>query len=435
MDLTKIGLEQIERAVIDLDFWLDTMRAPSGYGGPIVHWWKDCLQFTGVGLDWRYEGIITGYLNLYQATGQIEWLAKARVAGDDLVRGQLPTGNFRNSSFERNPCTGGTPHEAACDVALLELAHVLKGSGDRAWEIYAETAERNLLGFILPFLWDKEENSFKNTVHDPTFVPNKAATIIEALFAWAMIKGQDDLVEQYIFLTLEAICGCQVKQPNRPSHGAIYQATLGHRRNGRFFPFYIARCIPALVLGFHAFGRQRYLRSAQEALDFILRHRSPDGSFPQVVYERGKVNRYPLWIAGTGDILRAMDLLTTAQPIRLREPTLAWLLDGLQPSCAIATARGFASQVSQRQFNRFPDFRDLIGVCGWADKAFRFLTSLVTKSPVAKTLENRNADQTCLFRGKGATFREDEQVVELRQEDTVIYRWCKGACWPEVCRV
>ena len=45
-------------AVANLDAWLDTMRSPDGYGGPVAHWWQNCLQFTGAGLDWRYEGII-----------------------------------------------------------------------------------------------------------------------------------------------------------------------------------------------------------------------------------------------------------------------------------------------------------------------------------------------------------------------------------------
>ena len=71
----------IVQAVSKLDAWLETMRGPDGYGGPVAHWWQNCLQFTGAGLDWRYEGIVIGYLNLYQKTGNEQWLAKARRAG------------------------------------------------------------------------------------------------------------------------------------------------------------------------------------------------------------------------------------------------------------------------------------------------------------------------------------------------------------------
>ena len=104
-----INQRRINAAVVAIDGWLDTMRGPDGYGGPVAHWGGDCLRFTGAGLDWRYEGIIIGYLNLYERTGDEAWLAKARRVGDDLVRGQLPGGSFCNSCFEMNPYAGGTP--------------------------------------------------------------------------------------------------------------------------------------------------------------------------------------------------------------------------------------------------------------------------------------------------------------------------------------
>src|SRR5690554_1264599 len=102
--------------VARLEAWLETMRGPGGYTGPVAHWWQNCLFYTGPGLDWRYEGIITGYLTLYERTGETRWLSKACRAGDDVLDGQLPSGHFAGSCFELNPYTAGTPHEAACDL-------------------------------------------------------------------------------------------------------------------------------------------------------------------------------------------------------------------------------------------------------------------------------------------------------------------------------
>src|SRR5690242_5859072 len=42
----------IDRAVAGLDAWLESMRGPGGYGGPVVHWWQQSLIYTGAGLDW-----------------------------------------------------------------------------------------------------------------------------------------------------------------------------------------------------------------------------------------------------------------------------------------------------------------------------------------------------------------------------------------------
>ena len=53
-----------------LEAWLETMRGPGGYGGPVAHWWQQSLMYTGPGLDWRYEGIIEGYLQLWARTGK-----------------------------------------------------------------------------------------------------------------------------------------------------------------------------------------------------------------------------------------------------------------------------------------------------------------------------------------------------------------------------
>ena len=52
-----------------LERWPETMRDPDGYGGPVIQVWQQCLHYAGAGLDWRYEGIITGYLQLHEAKG------------------------------------------------------------------------------------------------------------------------------------------------------------------------------------------------------------------------------------------------------------------------------------------------------------------------------------------------------------------------------
>ncbi len=48
-----------------VEAWLEGSRVEyagggGGYGGPVVHWWRDSLLFCGPGFDWRYEGVITG---------------------------------------------------------------------------------------------------------------------------------------------------------------------------------------------------------------------------------------------------------------------------------------------------------------------------------------------------------------------------------------
>jgi hypothetical protein len=376
MNSDTMGYESLSEVVNGLDRWLESMRQPGGYGGPVAHWWDDCLDYTSAGLDWRYEGILFGYLNLWARTANPVWLEKARRAGDDLIAGQLPSGNYRNSQFELNPGTGGTPHEAACDLGLLKLAETLRNMDEPAWEGYFQTAETNLKKFYLRRLWDQEAGYFRDDAVARCFVPNKSATLTEALFAYARLSRQADWVEQYALPTLQAVLDHQVV--GGELDGAIYQNSFGSRKVAKFFPYYIARCIPGLLEGSTWSGEERFAEGVRRAASFILRWRYTDGSFPQVVYPSGRVNRYPQWVAAIGDILRALDLARNTGIEYDPEPSLRWLLAGLRPDGAFRTALGFDRATPGGSPK---DPRDDLAVVGWNDKVFRYLTGLLLAQP------------------------------------------------------
>src|ERR1041385_4387491 len=151
------------------------MRGVGGYGGPISHWGESSFIYCGPMADWRYEGIISGYTNLYHARGQSVWRERAKQACDDVVAAQLPSGKFRNSAFQQGPMEGGTPHEAAVDVGLLELAQLLQEIGDETWLSYFDVACRNIERYLLTDLWDGK--GFRDQPWNSTRVPNKNATI------------------------------------------------------------------------------------------------------------------------------------------------------------------------------------------------------------------------------------------------------------------
>jgi len=409
------------------------MRSPAGYAGPVAHWWSQSLLYTGPGYDWRYEGILAGYLNLYQATGEERWLSKARRAGDDLLDAQLPDGHYPASAFELNPASGGTPHEAACDLGLLLLAHKLKSLGDPAWETYLDCARRNLQKFYLDQLWDPETHSFRDSPTVPSFVPNKAATACEAFFLLAEILDDESWVELYALPNLDRIIAHQVHNKGH-LEGAISQNSLRNRLVEKYFPYYIARCVPALVRGYEWTQDERYLESALNAMSFVFRWRYEDGSFPQVIYPNGRLNRYPQWIAAVGDILRAMILLEQYGLDVDPKPSLDWLISGQSPTGGFHTAHGFDSQVSQRAPGIRPEFRDLLPVVGWNDKAFRYLTTLVAEDKVNYSTTTHAFESACTLRGEIMNYREDEKYIEVTRNDNTHYRWRKGDAWAEIAK-
>jgi hypothetical protein len=424
------NLRLIAQATADLEAWLETMRGADGYSGPVVHWWQNCLSFAGPGLDWRYEGIIYGYLTLFKRTRNRRWLVKARRAGDDLIRGQLPGGNYANSSFELNPYAGGTPHEAAVDVALLRLAQVLRDNNASSWEGYAWAAENNLQEYYISRLWDPTAQSFRDAPDGYTLVPNKVCTLCEALFAWAELRGNDAPIECYVVPTLNNVLSLQRAGPGRLA-GAIAQNQIGRQVVSAFFPYYIARCIRALLL-VHAYdGAQRWLDAAAAAMSFVARQVDEHGRLPQVLYPRG-MNQYPQWIAPLGDVLRVAGLMAqfgVSFPSRLVEATL---IDGQLASGGVATAHGYAAQIRQKTPGPLPDFRDLLPVAGWCDKAFRYFA---TRVPIRRQLPpavTETVNLTCQIRGRPATWMESAEEMQLSRNRRMLYRWQKGSRWAAI---
>jgi hypothetical protein len=417
----------IDQAVARLDAWLETMRNPIGYAGPVAHWWQQSLLYTGPGFDWRYEGVIAGYLTLWRASGDACWLNKARRAGNDLLIAQQLDGHYPASAFEINPSTAGTPHEAAADLGLLLLAASLRELGDGQWEQYAACAARNLRLFYLGQLWDEQAQSFRDDPRTPTFVPNKAATAAEAFFLLAELTDDEALVTSYALPNLERIITHQVKVG--PLAGAIAQNSFGPRLVEKYFPIYIARCVPALVRGYAWSGKLHYLEHAMQAMEWIARQIFDDGLLPTVVYGNGSANRFPAWLAPLGDVLRAADLLRPHGFDANLSTMQARLLAGQDTSGGIQTATGFAAQAGGRP-PVLPDLRDLLHVVGWCDKAFRYLATLA--GPVLPQASSGTLEAECVFRGRVYQLHETPELVELHHKRGLRYRWQKGELWAEV---
>lgn len=428
--------DEIPVAISSLNAWFDTMRCREGYGGPVAHWWHNGLQYTGAGLDWRYEGIILGYLTLYEKTMNQRWLEKALRAGNDLIAGQGETGNFRNSSFEMNPKGGGTPHEAAVCIALLSLAKTLEKVGNPRYKKFLAAAKHNIEKYYISRLWDNKLKMFRDSLYYPSFVPNKSATLTEALCLLAELLNDYKIVEKCAVPTADLIIKHQFLDEESELYGAVHQMSLLEKDEfkftRKFFPFYISRCVPAMLRVAEVTGDEKYINSAKAAVDFVLKTSYKDGSFPQVVYPKGKVARNPQWVAGVGDILRAFRLVSKhGGNINLKKP-LGWLLKGLDECGGMRTAHGFAVQTSSEEYTGIPDFRDLLHVCGWNDKAFRFLTEILPEDSEIPEPGIKEFKAQCIYKKREFTFYEDMKRVSLTDSGREIYKWRKGDAWAEM---
>lgn len=414
---------QIDHAVARLDTWFQTMRGERGYGGPVTHWRQQSLIYTGPGRDWRYEGIIAGYLELWQHSGQPIWLERAQSAGDDLLAGQMSDGHFAASAFEANPASAGSPHEAACDIGLLLLAQALRANDDPTWEIYAGSAEHNLRGHYIARLWDVTSGSFGEHAQHNSFVANKAATICEALFLLAELRGEAVWAEHYALPTLNTILDHQVREAG-PLEGAITQHSLSGSHIQRYFPFFAARCIPALLQGYRYTQAERYLDAAQRTMHFIERWVGDDGAPPLSILGGEQSITEPRLVAPLGDILRAAELLAAYGIAVDLNPMHQRLLAGQDASGGIILASNTANE------QNLPDLCHVMHVAGWCDKAFRYLASHA--SPELPSLPSEPVITACTYHGRSVELYESAEVVEVRYRNQIRYRWRKGQSWAEI---
>ncbi len=174
--------QQISRQVT----WLETWKQPQGYGGPVIHYWKNSTCYTGPGLDWRYEGIIIAFIRLFEKTNQEKFLYRAIGAGNHLVKGQLPKGQFVHSGFDGNPSgpVGSMPHDTAASIGLMHLASLLRSRNNPQWKEYFAAAKKNL-SFHMKYLYAPSTGLFFQTFpsldSQRHLVSNKHATLAELL--------------------------------------------------------------------------------------------------------------------------------------------------------------------------------------------------------------------------------------------------------------
>lgn len=409
----------IAQALANLDWWLETMRQRGGYGGPIAHWWQSCYLYAGPGLDWRYEGILWGYRTLYEKTRNERWRQKLRIAAADLIWGQERDGAYRASQFEQNPGILGTPHEAAATLGLLAAVPYVEDPSQALATCQANADN------LIDKLWDNKARGFNDRPGVRSRVPNKLATLAEALMALYQVSGEPDYLE-LAEAALSDVVRYQIA--GGPFDGAIHQyAAKGRGGDGRLFPYYNARCVAGLLMGAKVLAKPAYAKAASRIIDFLERTKRADGSWPQVVYRSGAQAHFPGWIAGRADIIRSYRLVDRWAGEK------AWqgLLAGQMGSGGFRTAVGFQNQIDQKTPEAVPDFRDVTPVVGWNDKVFRLLADML---PEGETIPDPTTDSIAcrvLVGGRPALFRESAEamVIEEESERYLLYRWNKKEPW------
>ncbi len=423
-----VAAERIALVLAGIDAWLEGMRGPDGYTGPIAHWWETNLRFTGPIFDWRYEGIIDGYRTLYLKTGNPGFLHRAERAADDVLAAQLPDGRFSSSSFQFGPVPGGTPHEAGIDAALLLLAKTMRQQDLNGYERYQASAQANLEQYWFGVLWDGR--GFMDQPYNPVLVANKHATLLEALLVYGELLGRS--FEEYTAACLRVIRSAYV--PSGPQAGGIVHLGIGPSRLA--VSIYTARTMNGVLSYYLHDGDPSLPPFLQGAVSFLEKLLTSSG-VAWGVYGSGETALNPQMIAGAGDVLR---FLLRAAAAGIDTGTVAdrlgrTLLVSQLPSGGLPTARGFVAKGLARS-PRTVELRDILPVAGWVDKTFRALTAWLPEGSQLPAAVVRPYGVKVAWRGRVVEFREDGAQFEvIDQRGKPVYVWRKGTRAPQICEV
>lgn len=262
---------------------------------------------------------------------------------------------------------------------------------------------------------------------DGTLVPNKNATAMEALLLYEELTGHD--MSAYTEPALRVILGAQER--GGPRDGATVHLGTGRRRLA--IGIYTARSMAAVLRFYERHPRPELLDAAGRALAFLNRQLTERGTLFGY-YKDGRPIANPRWIAPSGDLLRlaVMGARYGITPGGMIEALVELLAAGQLPSGGIATAYGFARRGGSRPYTGVPEFRDLLPVVGWCDKALRGLALLAAPITPAAASATGTVARPCLWKGRRCIYREDAATLSLERADgRLLYRWFKGQTWPE----
>jgi hypothetical protein len=426
MNLSKSEAAAAGLALGRLEAWFETMHGEGGYHGPVVGLRGSAMAWCGPGHDWRWEGLLDGWVALHRRTASPVYLDRTEQALRDLRQAQLANGTFRNSYFENNPFEGGMPYEPAVMAAVLRAGRYLREQG-RPWpDGTAAMIERFVEQRLVKELWNKVLRTFNNWLQSDfeVYSPPAVASIVETLCDYAELTNTAERWEGHLAGAAESLLKSQIR--GGPLAGAL---PVSNREGASASPYLAARCLPALARLEQRTGDARFAAAGEALAGFVRGCLLPDGGIPCMVFAGRPVRVAPLFVGAAAGTLVALDRARRLDPVAVG-PQVKWLLTRQTLSGAFDTAVGFGGGLPQA---RRPDWRDALPVCGWADKVYALLARFAAGPVGIGTTEPVCRDVT--VRGRAAELREDAATLEVRSGKETWFVWRKRTTWPDACRL
>jgi hypothetical protein len=248
-----------------------------------------------------------------------------------------------------------------------------------------------------------------------------------------MLSGRD--MSEYLERAATVILDAQ--EQSGPRAGATVH--LGTGRHRLAIGIYTARSMCGLLRMYERNRQDAWLQAVHRSFDFLRSLSTPQGLYFGR-YPDGTFIANPRFIAASGDVLRLMIWsrkygLASDEDVN---PLVEVLVRAQLPSGSIPTGYGFAQRGSRRAYHGTPEFRDVLPVVGWCDKAFRALALIAP--PTNPEILHRTEAETqveCIWKGRPCVFHESISDIVVRDARTnqAIFHWSKGECYPSIYRL
>jgi len=421
MNFQNLDVTEVPDAQAGLEAWLETIRSPAGYYGPVVGTRGHSVRYCGPAFDWRCEGLLDGHGKMYRATGDDSYLDRTEVDLGNIRAAQLLNGTFRNSWFEFNPFEGGMPHEPAVMAAVCRARRLLAEAERPVQPELDDMLERYVDRHLIHELWNRMLHTFNDWLQSDfeNYTPHAVAAAIELLIEYADVTDDWKRLEHYVVGAADSLLDVQ------DEHGAI---PLSNRRGSAVCPAFAARCVPALLAAAERTGTEKYQKAAEALLHFVRQQARPEGGFTYLVLQ-GRPNALRPDI--TGATAGALNALSRAGVLEEQDLSLQipYILARQMENGAFSTATGFGDSTCRASLH---DWRDVLPVCGWIDKIYCLLADVHPGTTGQFTATS--VTRTVTVKRRRAEYTENTGTIEIRRiGGEQLFLWKKGARWASVC--
>lgn len=340
--------------------WLASWLGPDGgVHGPVVHRSDLKRMFAIHDTPWTQHAVIEGLLHLHRRSGDDRWLATAVRLGDAQCARLAPDGRFRRAGHEDDRFSS-LVHNALADCALLALAAALHGDAARR-DRYVAAVERNLEEHVVgrlhrPALRGFAMDEVDRYARRDRLVVNMNCVALMALVELDRRRGTDRHAG-VVRRTAERIL--ELENPD----GLPYSDLQPELQ----IPIYTGLSLRAApVLGPDATAR---------AVTSLERLQDPETGLWAHKLERGRVARFPVFVAGAGLICNGLLDAAELTGANVDGPGLAQrLLRFQQAHGAIRNFVGYDHPDNGRPRGRAVEsWEDVYATPNWNAQAFHFL--------------------------------------------------------------